>query len=153
MIVEITVPVGKRISFDESVMHAYNPWVVRRTWKEGNYWGHRWQSDWDYDEYFDLKPDINYTMQEDGKLLSVEEKVKADSDYRYNKKDNLRKSIKEREKKLDEERKQIEEDKKKLNDSIPSNDANAKVIANIRESQASIKLNAYSPISYTSLFN
>ena len=90
VIVEIQIPVGKRIRFDESVFHAYNPWVVRKSWRERRYWGNRWQSDWDYDEFFDLKPNVDYVMGPDGKLINPaeQESKEKDPNYRYNEKKN-----------------------------------------------------------------
>ncbi len=153
VIVEITIPVGKKIRFDESVLHAYNPWVVRRSWREGRYWGHHWQSDWDYDDFFDLKPDINYTMQSDGKLLSSDE-LNQNSDYRNNnKKEDLKKNIEERERKIKEEQKQIEEDKKKLNDTIPASNAKKETMDDIKKDEATARLIIDSPLSFTALFN
>ena len=153
VIVEIAIPAGKQIRFDESVLHAYNPWVVRRTWREGRYWG-RWRSDWDNDDYFDLKSDINYTMGADGKLLSPEEthENEKSGDYRYDKKQNLRKNIEEREKKMDEERKKLEEDKRKLNDSIPDNNATEER-SSIKNTEATAHVTVDSPISFAALFN
>ena len=153
VIVEITIPVGKKIRFDESVLHAYNPWVVRRSWRNGRYWGRHWQSDWDYDEYFDLKPDVTYTMQSDGKLLSQDEMNQKNSDYRYDKKEDIKKSIQEREQKIKEEQKQIEEDKKKLNDTIASNNAKSEAMRDIKMEEASARFIVDSPLSFTALFN
>jgi phage shock protein PspC (stress-responsive transcriptional regulator) len=155
VIVEIAIPVGKKIRFDESVLHAYNPWVVRRSWREGRYWGHRWQSDWDYDESsFYLKPDVNYTMQSDGRLLTQEEMNQKDSNYRYNNSEELKKSIREREQKIKNEQKQIEEDKKKLKDTIQSNSAESKAMKNIKNEEATATLLTFdSPLSFTALFN
>jgi hypothetical protein len=152
VIVEITIPVGKKIRFDESVLEAYNPWVVRKSWRERSYWGHRWQSDWDYDDFFDLKPDVDYTMQADGKLLSPDEEQQKENESHNSKKEDLKKSIQEREKKMNEERKKLEEDKKKLNDSIPSNDA-SKSIDDIKKAEANTRMTNYSPLSFTALFN
>ncbi|HEV8285555.1 MAG TPA: PspC domain-containing protein [Chitinophagaceae bacterium] len=155
VIVEIEIPVGKKISFDESVLHAFNPWAVRRTWKERRYWGRRWQSDWDYDDYSNLKPGIDYTMQSDGKLINPEEeeeKKQKDDEYRYNEKKDLKKSIQEREKKLEEDRRQLDEDKKRLQDTIPNK--NIKKERQVSNPDHNVESVAYSPIfSFTNLLN
>ncbi|MFI5186224.1 MAG: PspC domain-containing protein [Chitinophagales bacterium] len=155
VIVEIAIPAGKKIKFDESVLHAYNPWVVRRSWRERRYWGQHWQSDWDYDDFFDLKPDVDYTMGDDGKLLSQDEQQQnsTDKNYHYNKKEDLKKNIQEREKKMEEERKQIEEDKKKLNDSIPASNTKKETMDPIKDDEANTKVTVNSPLSFTALFN
>jgi phage shock protein PspC (stress-responsive transcriptional regulator) len=113
VIIEISIPVGKKIRFDETVMDTYNPWVVRRTWKDGRRYRNRWQSDWDYDEYHNLKSNIDYVMGEDGKLFDPNKPPKTNGD----KKEELRKSIRDRERKMQEDQKKLEEDKRRLNDS------------------------------------
>ena len=145
VIVEIAIPVGKKIRFDESVLQAYNPWVVRRTWKEARFWNsHHWQSDWDYDDFFDLKPDVDYVMGTDGKLLNPEEQIQNGD-----KKENLRKSIQDRQKKIEEEQKKIEEDKQKLNDTIPASETKNV----LRNSKAVAAVAIYPPLSLASVFN
>ena len=96
VIVEIEIPYRQEnIRFQMNpVMQAYDPWVIRKSWKDGRYWGRRWQSDWDYDEYFDLKSDVDYVMGVDGKLINVEEQNQGS-----NKKENIQKSIQESQKK------------------------------------------------------
>jgi hypothetical protein len=82
-----------------------------------------------------------------------QDQSKKDSDYRYNKKQDLKKSIQEREKKMEEERKQIEEDKKKLKDTIPSNSTKMKGTNDMQNSEATARLTIYSPLSFAALFN
>jgi len=114
VIVEVSIPVGKKIRFDESVMDTYNPWVVRGTWREGRRWRNRWQSDWDFDDYSSLKANTDYVMGTDGKLYDPNKPPKTNS---ADKKDELRKSIQDRERKIQEDQKKLEDDKKKLGDS------------------------------------
>src|SRR5207245_330835 len=54
LIMELQIPVGKQIRFDESVMDAYNRDVVRRYDRSRNRgWGqNRFESDWDADDWF-----------------------------------------------------------------------------------------------------
>lgn len=107
VLLEIAIPAGKKIRFNESLIRAYNPWVVRRVETEGHNWGRRWQSDWDYDEYFDWDTDIDYVMGADGKLFDPskpEKKGDENGDYRNNK--NKRNK---REKELQDELRKIQE--------------------------------------------
>jgi len=147
VIVEIEIPAGKKIRFDESVMQAYDPWVIRKSWKDGRYWGHRWQSDWDYDEYFDLKPDVDYVMGADGKLINPEEQKQGG-----NKRDNLEKSIQESQKKIEEEQKKIDENTQRLNDTSTSKLKEGS-LSEIRKEEANTKVSAYSPLAFAALFN
>ena len=85
VIVEIHVPVGKRIRFDESVVEAYHPWVIRR-YERGNrnrYFNKQYKIDWDMDDYFDWDVNVDYTMDENGKLINpnkIEENKDEDAD-------------------------------------------------------------------------
>src|SRR4029078_11562873 len=133
--------------FDESVMQAYDPWVIRKSWKDGRYWGHRWQSDWDYDELFDLKPDVDYVMGADGKLINPEEQKQGG-----NKRDNLEKSIQESQKKIEEEQKKIDENTQRLNDTSTSKLKEGS-LSEIRKEEANTKVSAYSPLAFAALFN
>ncbi len=152
VIVELLIPIGKKIKFDESVVTAYNPWVVRHSWREGAYWRDHWGSDWDYDNSFDLKPQIEYTMNADGNLVSPQDENNSEEKIKTNKKtEQLRKSIEEREKKLDQERQKIEEDKQHLEDS-----SNTAAAGNRRIRQAGTVTTATyyeSPLSVTALLN
>ena len=68
VIVEIKVPAGKQIRFDESVadkLHFTNIRIAeRRSWRNG-----RWDVDWDEDSYYDWEPNIDYTMTSTGELV------------------------------------------------------------------------------------
>jgi len=76
VIVEIHVPVGRKIHFDESITEAYNPWVIRRYDRN---WGRSWRqynnysADWDFDENFDWRSNVDYIMTETGELKSPED--------------------------------------------------------------------------------
>jgi hypothetical protein len=117
VIMEIQVPVGKKIRFDESLMHAYNPWVVRRAGRDYHRsWGReRYNIDWDYDDYFDWDADVDYVMGSDGKLIKADKAV-IDSTGVYEKKsekDRL-KELEEKERKNERERQEIEREKERL---------------------------------------
>jgi hypothetical protein len=152
VIVELLIPIGKKIKFDESVITAYNPWVVRHTWKEGYQWRDHWGSDWDFDNSFDLKPDVEYTMTSDGNLVSPRDENNNEEKIKTNKKnEQLRKSIEDREKKLDQEKQKIEEEKQRLEDS--SNTAAAGDQHPRRIETAPAETYYESPLSVTALLN
>jgi phage shock protein PspC (stress-responsive transcriptional regulator) len=120
VIVEIEMPAGKKINFDESVLESYNPWVVRRV-ARGQYWGRRWRSDWDYDDYFNLEANVDYIMGKDGVLFNpLKPEKNENGDYRYDNDDDK----KNRKKELQDELKQIEQQEKK--DSIEKGNGNKK---------------------------
>jgi ToastRack found in some PspC/PspC transmembrane region len=70
VIVEIEIPVGKKIRFDESVMYAYNDWVIRKT---GRTYHWHWQSDWDEDYSIHVKANTDYMMNDKGDLVNLSE--------------------------------------------------------------------------------
>lgn len=122
IIVNIKVPVGKKIRFDESVdmLHPYNIRMYdRRRWDRN-----RWDVDWDWDSYFDYQTNVDYTMKADGDLFDpkkpIEKKEQNNDDYRYDDKEQRKQDLKQREEELERQRKQIEEEKKLLNDTTPA---------------------------------
>jgi phage shock protein PspC (stress-responsive transcriptional regulator) len=84
VIVEISVPVGKTIRFDESIQKL-NETNIRIKEKNGNRYRREWDMDWDDDNYFDWKTDIDYVMNADGELIdpSQPEKNNNKDDYEY----------------------------------------------------------------------
>lgn len=147
LIVEIEIPVGKKIRFDESVTQAYDPWIIRKSWKGERSWGRRWQSDWDYDEYFDLRSDVDYVMGTDGKLINPEEQKNVG-----NKKEDIQKSIQESHKKIEEEQRRIEENEQKLQDSSTAG-LKKESLSDVKKEEANTRPTIYSPLSFTALFN
>jgi hypothetical protein len=125
VVLEIQVPVGKKIRFDESMAEKLHPFSIRtndnRGWKHN--WNRRnWNIEFDYDEYFDWDVDVDYTMANDGKLVDpnkpIQEKTTNKNGYRYKSDQELKDEIQQREQKVKEEMQRIEADKKRLNDSI-----------------------------------
>ncbi len=110
VIVEVFVPAGKKIRFDEGMDDLYHPFSVRigdnkRGWKR---WRDHGNAEWEFENWFDYETGVDYTMTADGKLIDPKnpEKEKNDNgDYRYDD------DKKQREKELREELRQIEEDK------------------------------------------
>jgi hypothetical protein len=145
VIVEIEMPAGKKINFDESVLESYNPWVVRKVVR-GQYWGRRWRSDWDYDDYFGLEANVDYVMGKDGVLFNPLKPTKDDNgDYRYDNNDDDKKN---RKKELQDELKQLEQQEKK--DSMEKNNGRKKGSAKEGDVAVLDRL-AYSP--FTTLLN
>ncbi len=68
VIVEVQVPAGKKIRFDESVEEKLNSFNVpvrqRYSFRPG-----RWEARWDEDLYDEWNADVDYTMSEKGVLL------------------------------------------------------------------------------------
>jgi hypothetical protein len=115
IMVEIKVPVGKKIVFDESIegkLHDVNiRFSDRRRWNRDG-----WDMDWDDNSYFDWKPGVEYIMTGDDKLVeATAETTKPTDVYEYKKdnKDSLRKAIEEAEKQLEQNRQRLEEAEKK----------------------------------------
>ena len=145
VIVEIEMPAGKKINFDESVLESYNPWVVRKVVR-GQSWGRRWRSDWDYDDFFNLEANVDYVMGKDGVLFNPLKPEKDENgDYRYDNNDDDKKN---RKKELQDELKQIEQQEKK--DSIEKSNGNKKAGAK-QGDVASLDRLACSP--FTTLLN
>ena len=147
VIVEIGMPAGKKINFDESVLDSYNPWVVRRSVRGGRYWGHRWQSDWDYDDFFGLQAGVDYTMGQDGVLFDpLKPAKKNDGEYRY---DDNNEERQNRKKELQEELKTIEQQEKR--DSLQKKDSSKQQSVSKARDVAYADRISYSP--FTTLLN
>ena len=128
VIMEIQVPVGKKIRFDESLIHAYNPWVIRRAGKDYRYWNRRYgyDNEWHYDNYFDWDADVDYVMGSDGKLIRADKAV-VDSSGVYEKKTekNRLKELEEKQRKNEREREEIEREKERLRIEQQRTDSNS----------------------------
>jgi len=115
--VEIKIPAGKKIRFDESVERKLNPVDIHIYHYRG--WGRKSVNIEINDrEYFPWQPDIDYVMGNDGNLKSPDG-ASMINDYRYRGNDsgNLDKSIEQTKKELrdleDKKRKQDEQKKQK----------------------------------------
>jgi phage shock protein PspC (stress-responsive transcriptional regulator) len=123
VLIEIRIPVGKRIVFDESVKDKLHPVKVRmregRRWNDGN-----WNMDWDEWNAFYWDSNKEYIMAENGELEAVNFNPEAKStapgvyEYKKNTNDSIRTAdslriqriqIEERQKQLDEEKRRLEE--------------------------------------------
>ena len=110
---EIRIPEGKKIRFDESVQEKLNPVKIRvrkyRTWRRG------FNIDIDDYDHFPWSVNTDYVMGKDGQLKNPDGTPIINNDYRYQQKDSTPKteSNEEKRKRLQEELKQIDEDDKK----------------------------------------
>lgn len=156
IIVNIKVPVGKKIRFDESVdlLHPYNVRVYeKRRWNRND-----WDVDWDWDNYFDYKTNTDYIMMSDGELRNTAGTNEEKGDrYRYddNDKERMRDDIRSREQKLEEEKRRLEDDKKRLNDTSTQKTTAQETMNDISDkSAAGFSMNMGSPVfSLASMFN
>jgi phage shock protein PspC (stress-responsive transcriptional regulator) len=76
VMVEISIPVGRQIRFDQSVGDKLNPFNIRVSENERNNrrrnWNRRdWDIDWDNNRYYDWEPDTDYYMTAEGTLQEV----------------------------------------------------------------------------------
>jgi phage shock protein PspC (stress-responsive transcriptional regulator) len=112
VIVEVQVPVGKKIRFDETVEDAYSPWVIRKSAREYRNWGGpRYRIDWDYDEYLNWDVNQDYVMTSDGKLKKPEDVINDNRGVRELKSsaDSIRQEIEKREKQIEKDRRRLQE--------------------------------------------
>ena len=124
VIVEVQVPVGKMIRFDETVskLDYTNIRIVER--ERGSWRNRNWDIDWDDDSFYDWEPGIDYVMQENGELMNPNKPAtttttNAEGVYEYRRdtttpagsstQDSLRRVIEERERQLEEDRRRLEE--------------------------------------------
>jgi len=94
VIVEIKVPVGRMIRFDETVtkLDYTNVRVAeqRRNWRYRN-----WEVDWDDDRYYNWEPGIDYVMTADGELVNAAMPITTTTDsdtgnvYEYRPSNNI----------------------------------------------------------------
>jgi hypothetical protein len=117
VLVEIKVPVGKRIHFDETVREKLHPLNVkmsdRRRWNRNRWNGDDWNMDWDEWNAFHWDSNVDYVMKENGELEKADALERtAPGVYEYKKNpttDSLRKQIEEKEKQLQEERQRLKD--------------------------------------------
>ncbi len=138
LIMEILVPVGKKISFDESLQDAYSPWIVRRS--ERGYerrWGRNYdyQGDWDYDSYFNWDTNVDYLMTSNGKLVDAEKITRDENGFHEKRtdRDSLKLQIEEREKQNEKDRQRLDELNRRHQDSLNQSRSGFKPSGNKKE--------------------
>lgn len=119
LIVEVRVPVGKRILFDQSVVDKLNEGVriMNRDWPRRY---HRdIDYDWNYDDYFDWQPGTEYVMNASGQLEPVGSTSGENTTPTTNvKADSLQKIIEERERQNELDKQRIEHIKDSINKAV-----------------------------------
>jgi len=149
VIVEVLVPVGKKIQFDESIIHAYNPWVVRKNERYYRDWRRNstYTAEWDYDYSWSFDPDVEYVMTSEEKLVKTE-KVVFDSTGVHEvkeEKDRLR-DLEEKERKNEKERQEIEREKNRLHLNDKKNDSSSTGYEKPKRKEQTKIYNAFSPL-------
>ena len=116
-VVEIKVPVGKRIYFDETLKDKLHPINIRRNdrnrWNRDGWNGDDWNMDWDEYNAFYWDSNVDYVMKENGELEKVDRmETTTPGVYEYKKNpaaDSLKKQIEERERQLEQEKQRLKE--------------------------------------------
>ncbi len=126
VIVEIKVPVGKRVKFDESLENKLSNTNIRI--RERKNWGNRdWDMDWNDDSYYNWKSNQDYIMTVNGELEVVGGESEPATDpngvyeYRKDSDNTLNDSLKEKardqlEEQIKQQRRVIDEEKQRLQD-------------------------------------
>ena len=121
VLIEIKVPVGKRIYFDETLKEKLHPMNIkmneRRRWNRDRWrdgWnGDDWNMDWDEWNAFYWDSNVDYIMKENGELEKADRvETTTPGVYEYKSSpaaDSLKKQIEEKEKQLQEERQRLKD--------------------------------------------
>ncbi len=128
IIIEIRMPVGKRILFDETINERLNPYEVRIR-ERFDRRGREWDIDWDNDSYYNWESGVEYIMMDNGELLSAEQvdakknktNIKTENDA-----DKLKKEIEEKEKQLEIQKRQLDEIEEKKQQKKKTDDGTTK---------------------------
>lgn len=149
IIMEIKVPVGKRIMFDESLIHAYNPWVVRRHDRYYRDWDRRYSYsvDWEYDYSFRFDPDVDYVMTTDEKLVRADKVIVDSTGVHEMKTETQRlKDLEEKEKQNERERREIEREKERIRNQNRSDSNSTGFRKEKKKNDETVFLNIFSPL-------
>lgn len=114
VIVELAVPVGKIIRFDESVVEKLRPFNIRI--RENNRRYSRRNYDWDYDSYIDWKSNVDYVMTAGGTLRDVNDTITENP--ATNNIDSMEKSLEERQRQLEQDQKRLQDMKQQENSGV-----------------------------------
>ena len=119
VMVQIQIPVGKKILFDQTVKDRLNPEHVRpgerRRWNRNRWNGDDWHMDWDDYNAFYWQSNVEYIMMESGDLKEankVNDTSTTPEVYEYKKNpaaDSIKKKIEEKERQLQEEKQRLKE--------------------------------------------
>jgi hypothetical protein len=120
VIVEIKVPVGKMIRFDESIDDVYDPWAVRTVERRERRNGRRYRVEWDWEDDFSWQPNVDYIMTSDGKLTTSDKIINEKSGVfeRKTNTDSLRMEIEKGERQLEKDRERLRDLERRRRDSM-----------------------------------
>jgi hypothetical protein len=135
VIVEIKVPVGRQIRFDESIEQKLDFTNVRisenRRWDSPyRNWNRRdWDEEWDGDSFYDWQPNVDYTMTDAGELVDLSKPMvqKQDGVYEYSDSTNrnldsqIQELQRERQERIERQRRRVEEENRRLQELENSN--------------------------------
>ena len=115
--VQVQVPVGKMIRFDETVtkLELSNIRIERqRNWRNG-----RWDVDWDYDHHYDWEPNIDYVMTASGELVNALAPASGtttttDSVYEYRRDTAVNNTQPQIDQQIEEQRRRVQEEEERL---------------------------------------
>ena len=127
VVVEIKVPVGKKIMFDESIENRINPGRIRvginhdrrdRRNRRDRGWDYEWDSD---NNYFNWKTGVTYVMSVTGQLVDETSPVSTDplptDTYEYKGgTDDINREIEEQRRRTQEEERKLRELEQKRNE-------------------------------------
>ncbi len=116
VLVEIQVPVGKKIIIDESVETIYRPFNIRvnRVKTNGRNNRRNWDIDIESNDYFEWDSNKEYIMNADGQLertdgTEIKKSNSENGEYRYKKsEDEIRNEIENQKRKVKDEQKKLE---------------------------------------------
>lgn len=111
VIVELAVPVGKMIRFDETVVEKLRPFNIRIRDNNRNRYYRRNNNEWDSDRYFDWKSNVDYVMTAGGTLRDVNDTITSPNTQTQNV-DSIEKVIEERKLQLEKDQQKLEEMKR-----------------------------------------
>lgn len=136
VIVEIQVPVGHQLRFDESVQAKLRPTYYNTVYSRRNN-NYSWERDWNFDERFgadfEIQPGVDYTMTESGELVDLSRPMVPQKDGVYEYGDSANQKLdsqiqqlqREREQRIEQQRRKVEEENRRLEQLENSNtDAN-----------------------------
>lgn len=135
VIVEIKIPVGKQIRFDETVQNKLKPTYINTRNNTGRWNNNDWERDWDEDNYehgdFEWQPNVDYTMTENGELVDLAKPVVPNPGgvYEYNDTTNQRLDSqiqqlqRRREELIERQRRKVEQESQRLEEMQNNNEA------------------------------
>lgn len=117
VLVEIEVPVGRRIRFDETVLEKLNPIKVIKEKIDFRQYRRNWNRDWDYGNNFDWKTGVDFIMTESGDLVDAEQPLNKEGTQEEEENSDVyeyKRDSAERNNEIEEQRRRVEEETERL---------------------------------------